>query len=226
MSDAPGRKLLLLSVRFIVFFALFAGLWVWGGRWYGRAIAIGLDAVTPIAERDHRLTIDWRELTQLPQSVVEAYEAQDRVAGPGDLVFIFGKKHGDFLPLHADVHFNVVLLLSLLCATLVNVPLPRRMIWIVAALAFLYAYTVVQVEMYAQLAYASGRAGEALALLFTDGQRSFLDQASNLAKFGERGFPVLLWLAIFLATRTAPPEPSKSSPPTPPTAPQVSPVSS
>ena len=225
MSDAPGRKLLLLSVRFFVFFALFAGLWVWGGRWYGRAIAIGLDAVTPIAEPS-RLTIDVQELTQLPPKVVHAYEEQDHAAGPGDLAFIFSKSHGDFFTLRADVHFNVVLLLSLLCATLVNVPLRRRVVWIAVSLVLLYAYTLVQIELYAQLAYASGRAGESLALHFTDGQRSFLDQASNLGKFGERGFPVLMWLAIFLATRPASPDSSNPPGPSAPKAPEAPPISS
>jgi hypothetical protein len=186
-----------------------AGGWIWA-----RGLAAGLDVVTPIAEST-RLTLDVEELSQLPPDVQSAYLQQDKTAGPGDLAFVFGKKHGDFFTLRADLHFSIVLLLSLFWATLVNVPPLRRLAILTGALALLYVFQLVQAELYAQLTYASGRAGEALALVFTDGQRYVLDKAASLAKIGERGFPVLLWIGCFLATRPAPPDEPGPQAPTP-----------
>ncbi len=200
MSDAPGRKLLLLSVRFLVLFALLSGLWLAAGRYYARVLAATARAITPLVESP-RLTIEVAELSQLEPDMIKTLQKDDPSVGAGDLVFQFGLASGSVFTLRGDLHFNLVFLISLIWSTLTNVPPKRRLAMIGISLALLFAYHVVQVEIYVQNLYAFGRVGNALDLLFTDGQRAFLYQAGSFAKLGERGFPVLIWLVLFVATR-------------------------
>jgi hypothetical protein len=201
LSGAPGRNLLLLGLRFVILFALLAGVWMWAGRYYARALAWVVDALVPWVESP-RLTVSVREFSQVPEELQRIVADSDAATGPGSLLVQFGIQSGNLFPVRGDFHFNLAFLLALLWATLTNVRPKRRLAVAAACTLLLFAYHVVQVELYVKGAYASGWAGPDIAeALFTDGQRAFLDVATSLAKIGERGFPALLWLGIFLGTR-------------------------
>ncbi len=182
MSDDTGRKVLLLSVRCLVFLLAFFALWIALGPYYTRVLAAAFDALAPTLETP-----------KLTESV--AYDAaSDSIVVTAPIVFS-SPQHG----FDGTFHFGSVLFAALVFATLPNLTLLVRFALVLAGLLLLVPIHLAELHVFNQAWYAFY--GEHAARSYTDGQRSFLNWTAQVLKHGEIAFPLILWVFAYFSTR-------------------------
>lgn len=182
MSDDTGRKVLLLSVRCLVFLLAFFALWIALGPYYTRVLAAAFDALAPVLETP-----------KLTESV--AYDAaSDSIVVTAPIVFS-SPQHG----FDGTFHFGSVLFAALVFATLPNLTLLVRSVLVFAGLLLLVPIHLAELHVFNQAWYAFY--GEHAARSYTDGQRSFLNWTAQVLKHGEIAFPLILWVFAYFSTR-------------------------
>ncbi len=176
-----------------MFLLAFFALWIAIGPAYTRLLAVSFDAIVPHLES-----------LRLTESV--SYDAaSDSIVVSAPIVF------GN--PLHGfdgTFHFGTVLFAALLFATLPNLTILRRALFVAAGLLLLFPIHLVELQVFNQAWYAFY--GEQASRSYTDGQRSFYNWTAQVLKHGEIAFPLILWVFGYFALRRQS-DPSRASAP-------------
>lgn len=177
MSEDTGRRILLLSVRCIVFLGLFFVLWVATSGAYSRLIAGTLDAGISSVE-DLELTESVRY-----DAASHAIVVHSRAVADPDR---------QFHAFDAEFHFGTVLFAGLIFATLPNISLLARLALVVSGLVLLFPVHLLEMHVFNQVWYAFE--GANVTRSYTDAQRSFYNWFAQVLKHGETAFPLVLWV--------------------------------